>query len=329
MRKRWIAASAAAAVIGGLYAVNNSWSARPAGQITVLAHRGVAQQFSDEGLTMQSCTAARSVPVGHDFIENTLPSISQAFELGADIVEIDIHPTTDGEFVLFHDWTLDCRTNGTGPTREHSLAELRALDIAYGYTFDGGRTYPLRGKGVGLMPTLGEALAAFPTQRFLINIKSNDATEADRLHAYLAARPNSRPERLAAYGGERPIGRLETLSPQTRTFTKGRLKQCLKDYLLTGWTGGSPGACRDTMVFVPRDMGWILWGWPNRFLQRMQAAGTEVYLGGSANWKIQSIRGFDDPADLDRLPRGWRGGLNTDRIDLIGPAVEERGRPAD
>ena len=179
------------------------------------------------------------------------------------------------------------------------------------------------------MPTLGEALAAFPTQRFLINIKSNDPSEADRLHAYLAARPDSRPERLALYGGERPIARWETLSPQTRTFTKGRLKRCLKDYLLAGWTGRTPAACRDTMVFVPQDMGWILWGWPSRFLQRMQAAGTEVYLGGSAHWKIQSIRGLDDPAELDRMPRGWRGGINTDRIDLIGPALAEREQAVD
>ena len=33
-----------------------------------------------------------------------------AFAAGADIVELDIHPTTDGQFAVFHDWTLDCRT---------------------------------------------------------------------------------------------------------------------------------------------------------------------------------------------------------------------------
>lgn len=315
-----------AVLVGGLYAANNSWSARPSGELTVLAHRGVAQRFSEEGLTMQSCTADKSIPTGHRFIENTIPSIRKAFDLGADMVEIDIQPTTDGEFVLFHDWTLDCRTNGVGVTREHSLAELRALDVGHGYTFDGGRSYPLRGSGVSLMPTLGEALAAFPSQRFLINIKSNDPIEADRLHAYLTARPNSRSERLTVYGGEQPVARLETLTPGMRTFTKSGLKQCLKDYLLTGWMGRTPAACRDTIVFAPHDMGWILWGWPNRFLQRMQAAGTEVYLGGSANWKLQSLRGFDDPEGLDRLPRDWRGGINTDRIDLIGPAVTERER---
>jgi glycerophosphoryl diester phosphodiesterase len=33
-----------------------------------------------------------------------------AFDLGADIVELDVHPTVDGSFVVFHDWTVECRT---------------------------------------------------------------------------------------------------------------------------------------------------------------------------------------------------------------------------
>lgn len=73
---------------------------------------------------------------------------------------------------MLHDWTLDCRSNGTGVTREHGLAELKSLDIGYGHTADGGKTFPLRGKGIGMMPTLDEVLARFPGKRFLINIKS-------------------------------------------------------------------------------------------------------------------------------------------------------------
>ena len=108
------------------------------------------------------------------YLENTIASIEAAFAAGADIVEFDVHPTTDGHFAVFHDWTVDCRTEGHGVTREHTLAELKALDIGYGYTADGGKTFPFRGKGVGLMPSLDEVLAAFPMRRLLINVKSND-----------------------------------------------------------------------------------------------------------------------------------------------------------
>jgi glycerophosphoryl diester phosphodiesterase len=71
-----------------------------------------------------------------------------AFNKGADMVEFDVQPTTDGQFAVFHDWTLNCRTNGAGVTRDHTMKELKALDVGYGYTADGGKTYPFRGKGV-------------------------------------------------------------------------------------------------------------------------------------------------------------------------------------
>ena len=120
MRKRWLILVALAAIAGGLYFANTSRGANPAGErLTLLANRGVHQPFSRHGLTDETCTAAQSLPAGHSFIENTLPAIAAAFYYGADMVEIDVHPTTDGEFAVFHDWTLECRTNGKGVTREH------------------------------------------------------------------------------------------------------------------------------------------------------------------------------------------------------------------
>jgi glycerophosphoryl diester phosphodiesterase len=77
---------------------------------------------------------------------------------GAGIVELDVHPTSDGQIAVFHDWTLECRTDGHGVTREHNLADLKQLDVGYGYTSDDGKTYPLRGTGVGLLPSLDECM---------------------------------------------------------------------------------------------------------------------------------------------------------------------------
>src|SRR5262245_16840649 len=101
---------------------NTNWLVfdRPSGP-TLLAHRGLAQTYDAAGLERDTCTATRMHPPEHAFLENTLPSMRAAFEAGADIVEFDIHPTTDGHFAVFHDWTLDCRTEGRGVTREHSL----------------------------------------------------------------------------------------------------------------------------------------------------------------------------------------------------------------
>jgi glycerophosphoryl diester phosphodiesterase len=85
------------------------------------------------------------LPPTHGYLENTNPSMDASFRAGADIVEFDIHPTTDGKLAVFHDWTVDCRTDGKGVTREHSLAELKRLDIGHGHTADGGKTFPFRG----------------------------------------------------------------------------------------------------------------------------------------------------------------------------------------
>lgn len=325
MKKRWLILGVLGAVAAGLYVANTSGSANPTGELTVLAHRGVHQPFSRAGLTNETCTAAQSLPAGHSFIENTLPSIDAAFYYGADVVEIDVHPTTDGEFAVFHDWALECRTNGKGVTREHSMRELKKLDVGYGYTTNGGRTFPLRGRGIGMMPTLGQVLKKFPDRRFLINVKSNDAAEADLLHAYLKD-AGAKSEQLMVVGGDQPIQRLRTLDPTLRAVSKDGAKACLKDYLLTGWYGKVPEPCRNTLVMVPTDFGWVLWGWPNRFLERMQKAGTQVYAGGRADFDLQSVEGLDDTAHLDRLPEDWKGGIMTDRIDVIGPALESAGR---
>ena len=313
----------AAVLVAALYLGNASWLARPAGRLTILAHRGVHQTFSEAGVSNDTCTATRIDPPTHRFIENTIPSMRRAFELGADIVELDVQPTTDGDFAVFHDWTLDCRTNGHGVTRRHTLAALEALDAGYGYTADGGRTFPLRGAGVGMIPSLAEALATFPDRRFLVNIKSNDPEEGEKLAAYIAARAPDAAGRITVYGGDAPIARLRALRPDVAAWTPGQARTCLIRYELMGWSGYVPGACRHSMVFVPQDLGWLIWGWPNRFLARMQAAGAEPLIGGEITQRA-GLGGIDDAARVARLPRGWRGGVSTERIDVVGPLLKPR-----
>lgn len=64
--------------------------------------------------------------------ENTLASFRSALELGVDVIECDVHLSSDGELVVIHDHTLDRTTNGSGLVVHHSLAELRELDAGNG-----------------------------------------------------------------------------------------------------------------------------------------------------------------------------------------------------
>lgn len=315
-------------ILGGLavfiYFNNASWlAAPPSSGPLLLAHRGVHQTFSFDGIAGDTDTSKRIYPPKHPYLENTIASMEAAFRYGADVVEFDVQPTTDGQFAVFHDWTLDYRTDGKGVTREHTLAELQKLDIGYGYTADGGQTFPFRGKGIGLMPSLDEVLAKFPDRQFLINIKSNDPEEGRKLAAVLAKLPPSRRALLSAYGSDLPMNALKEQLPDLRVMSRFRLKQALVDYLATGWSGRTPSSCRNTLIHVPEKYAPFLWGWPNRFLARMEKAGSRVVLVAGEG---KESRGFDSIEDLSRLPENYRGGIWTNRIDRIGPHLKPGAR---
>lgn len=62
--------------------------------------------------------------------ENTLESFQKALDLGVDAVELDVHACASGELVVFHDFTVDRMTNGTGEVHKLSLPELKALKVS-------------------------------------------------------------------------------------------------------------------------------------------------------------------------------------------------------
>jgi glycerophosphoryl diester phosphodiesterase len=72
----------------------------------------------------------RGNPAGHP--ENTLASFRSAIELGVDLIECDVHMSSDGELVVIHDHTLERTTSGTGLVFQHTAAELRQLDAGNG-----------------------------------------------------------------------------------------------------------------------------------------------------------------------------------------------------
>ncbi|MET3650208.1 glycerophosphodiester phosphodiesterase family protein [Phyllobacterium ifriqiyense] len=289
---------------------------RLSGKPVLLAHRGIAQRFDERGVTSDTCTASRILPPTHGYLENTIASMRASFEAGADIVELDVHPTTDGHFAVFHDWTLDCRTNGHGVTREQPMSLLKTLDIGYGYTADGGKTYPFRNKGIGLMPSLAQVLKTFPDRSFVINVKSNDPSEGLKLGALLKALPEKRRANLMVYGGDRPMAALRPLAPDVRTMSRASLKGCLFRYITYGWTGVTPAKCNTALVFVPINVAPWLWGWPNRFLDRMNSAGVSVFVVGPYRGGDFST-GIDTAEELTRLPEGYNGGVLTNEIDVV------------
>ncbi len=63
--------------------------------------------------------------------ENTLLAYQKAIEVGADMVEMDINLTKDGELVMIHDHFLERTTNGFGLVQDCTLDELKQLDAGF------------------------------------------------------------------------------------------------------------------------------------------------------------------------------------------------------
>jgi glycerophosphoryl diester phosphodiesterase len=101
---------------------------------------------------------------------NTLMALAHAHDLGADVLEFDVHATADGELVAIHDATVDRTTDGTGAIAAMSFAESQGLDAAHDWP-GGTLRPPYRGAGIHI-PAVRAILAAFPSSsRFNLELK--------------------------------------------------------------------------------------------------------------------------------------------------------------
>ncbi|MFL5627967.1 MAG: glycerophosphodiester phosphodiesterase [Ktedonobacteraceae bacterium] len=82
--------------------------------------------------------------------ENTLAAFRNALTLPVDAIELDVHMSRDGHAIVFHDNTVEKRTNGQGNILDLDFAYLRSLNAAA--HFPGGWPQPEQ------IPTLREVL---------------------------------------------------------------------------------------------------------------------------------------------------------------------------
>ena len=78
--------------------------------LSVIAHRG----------------ASAHVP------ENTLLAFEKALEMGAHMIEVDVHETADNHLVVIHDHEVSRCSDGTGEVSELTFNEMKLLDLKNG-----------------------------------------------------------------------------------------------------------------------------------------------------------------------------------------------------
>lgn len=91
--------------------------------------------------------------------ENSLAAIESSIKMGADVVELDVQKTKDGQLILMHDKSLDRTTTGKGKIAEWTLDSIRTLYLKNGAAL----------KTKHRVPTLEEALLV-AKGRIMVNL---------------------------------------------------------------------------------------------------------------------------------------------------------------
>lgn len=134
----------------------------PSGR-TLYAHRG----------------ASRELP------ENTLEAFRRALEVGADALELDVHPTRDGVFVVSHDPTGARMCNVARRLDSCTWDEVASWDAGWGYV-DAAGERPHAGKGIRVA-RLDQVIEAFPNVALNVDVKVAGRAELRPLLALLRA----------------------------------------------------------------------------------------------------------------------------------------------
>ncbi len=95
------------------------------------------------------------------FPENTIPAFEAAIEMNADMIELDVLLSKDNVPVVFHDESLDQKTDGKGLVIDYTYEELSK--------FDAGSWFDSKFEGLRI-PTLQEVLE-LTNGKILVNIE--------------------------------------------------------------------------------------------------------------------------------------------------------------
>jgi glycerophosphoryl diester phosphodiesterase len=297
--------------------VNASWlSENPKGHLRLIVNGGISQQYSAAAAGAPCPAKAILAPI-HDYIEDTARSVQMARRMGADLVALDVARTADDAVVLYPDAALDCRSNGTGLVSAMPLAQVQRLDPGYGYSADGGKTFPLRGDARNTIPTIEQVIEADPRGRYFYRFVADDAAAATSLVSRIKALGRDPVASGDGFsGGPAAIAVIRAAWPKVWAFDPAQAAACTSSYRLSGWTSQLPAACKGGTMIAALDSTFTLWGWPNRTVNRMAETGGQIIAVRSGTGQ-----GLRHARDLPSVPVTFRGYVLVDDYWTVGPAL--------
>lgn len=156
--------------------------------------------------------------------ENTLASFRRAMEIGADYIELDVRPTSDGIAIIMHDASVNRTTDGAGLVSDLTRAQLEL--------FDAGAWFAPEYAGERV-PTLSEVIDLTGDRIPLsLEIKASGVEE----QAVAAIRESKHPDSFISSFGEDILRGVREIDPH------------LPLELLVGDAPSSPGGIREVLL---------------------------------------------------------------------------------
>jgi glycerophosphoryl diester phosphodiesterase len=230
--------------------------------------------------------------------ENTLPAFERALADGANSLEIDVHPTADGHFVVAHDPDGQRMAGVNQHISSSTLDQVKKWNVATGMA----RT----DLDHHTVPTLSETLEAFPEVPLSIDLKP-DRPDAVPPLLEVVTRHGAEDRVTLASFSTRVVQRMRDLGYPGRT-TLSKLEVSLLRFLPVAIARRFVSG--DSAHIPVEHSGIRLDG--RRFIERCRSLGLRVDY-----WVV------DEPEQARRLLERGATGIMSDDPALIAPVLRE------
>jgi len=243
--------------------------------------------------------------------DETIASFDHGRDSGADVLEMDVHPTADDFLAVLHDSRVDRTTDGLGLVSDLTMAEIHAMDAGYWWPYHSNddvekkqiprnQTFPWRGEGLSIL-SFAEILEKYPDTALNVELKEPGESGARLLAAQIIK--TGRTDILVVSEHAEAIKAFRRLIPEGATGASR--EEVIRFFILSkiGLEGFS-GVKADALQ-VPISQGSFRIVTPS-FIRAAHRRGLSVHV-----WTV------NDPDEMDRLKIMGVDGIITDRPSLL------------
>jgi len=246
------------------------------------------------------------------FPENTMPAFLSAVEMKVDVIETDVHLTTDNQVVIWHDETLERMSGDPRHISTMTWKEISNVDAGSLFTDNEGKSFPFKGKNIKPV-LLKDVLSSFPQMKFNVDLKDDNLRLAEE-YSRILLNLNCTKRVVTASFHRKILKHFRKLVPQSITSCTSlevmRLIILYRSGILT-----IPFPYKKKILQVPEFSG----------RQRVLSKGFINYLH-KRGFKIQ-VWTVNDYSEMTRFLDMGVDGIFTDKPALLMKCLEKRKIP--